>query len=302
MEGKIKPYWLLSALILFLFPLLLSPLILSAQDIIQVKGSDTEVNLVQKLAEVYLEQRPDVLIAVTGGGSGTGIAALINGKADLVNSSRAMKDEEIQAAKARGIRPTAVIFALDGLSIIVHPKNPVNSMTLAQLGQIYRGEIKNWAGPGGSHMAISLYGRQPNSGTYVYFRDVVLKGDYSAAMKEMNGNAQIVEAVRRDQGSIGYVGIGYAVQGGKVIGGIKVLKLARENTAPALNPVDPKNIATGQYPLLRPLYQYTNGFPKGNILNLIRFELSPEGQKLVQEMGFYPVSLDYQKANKAAGF
>lgn len=301
MKRKIKPYWFLPVFILFL--LILPPFILFAQNLIQIKGSDTEVNLVQKLAEDYMGQDPDVSIAVTGGGSGTGIAALINGKTDITNSSRPMKDEEIKIAKARGIRPTAVIFALDGLSIIVHPKNPVNSMTLVQLGKIYRGEIKNWgAFGGGPHMVISLYGRQPNSGTYIYFRDVILKGDYSPRMKEMNGNAQIVEAVRRDQGSIGYVGVGYAVKEGKGIRGIKVLKLAREDKAPVVSPVDPKNVATGQYPLVRPLYQYTNGFPKGDILNFIRFELSTQGQKLVQGMGFYPVSPVYQKANKAAGF
>lgn len=295
-----KTYRCLPLLILLL--LLFSPAILFAQNLIQIKGSDTEVNLVQKLAEVYMEQYPDVPIAVTGGGSGTGIAALINGKTDIVNSSRPMKEEEIKAAKVRGTRPAAVIFALDGLSIIVHPNNPINSLSLVQLGKIYRGEIKDWDQLGGLQIPISLYGRQPNSGTYVYFRDLVLRGDYSPRMKEMNGNAQIVEAARRDQGSIGYVGIGYAIKEGKVIGGIKVLKLAREDSAPAVDPVDPRNIATGQYPLLRPLYQYTNGFPKGNILDFIRFELSPQGQKLVQEMGFYPVSPDYQKVNKTAGF
>jgi len=278
------------------------PGIIFAQEFIQIKGSDTEVNLVQNLAEIYMEQHPEVSIAVTGGGSGTGIAALLNKRVDIANSSRPITAEETAAAKKRGIKPTKVVFALDGLTIISHYRNPINSLTLDQLGKIYRGEITNWKELAGPDLTISLYGRQPNSGTYVYFRAEVLKGDYSPRMKEMNGNAQIVEAVRRDKGSIGYVGIGYVIRQGKVIEGIKVFKLARDDKSLACDPIDPENVTTGRYPLARPLYQYTNGFPQGHVLDFIRFELSPQGQEVIQSIGFYPVSKKYQEANKASGF
>ncbi|MCX7767123.1 MAG: PstS family phosphate ABC transporter substrate-binding protein, partial [Candidatus Sumerlaeia bacterium] len=176
---------------------------------IQIKGSDTEVNLVQTLAETYMKSNPGISLAVTGGGSGTGIAALINKKTDIANSSRPIKADELELAKQQGVEPVSLIFATDALAVIVHSSNPLTTVTLEQLGQIYRGEIKNWRTLGGPDLPITLYGRQSNSGTFVFFREFVVKADYSSEMRQMNGNSQIVESLRNDKSGIGYVGIGY---------------------------------------------------------------------------------------------
>ena len=269
---------------------------------IQIKGSDTEVNLVQRLAEALMKKNPDIYIAVTGGGSGTGIAALINKQTDIANSSRAMKDEEIDMAKERGVNPVAIVFALDGLALIVHESLPVESLTLDEVGQIYKGEITNWNEVGGLDLEISMYGRQSNSGTYIYFRDNIIKGDYSPKVRRMNGTAQIVEAVRNDKAGIGYVGIGYIINDqGNILPGINSLKIAKDENSPAVSPLEPENVKSGLYPIVRPLYQYTDGLPEGNLLDFIIFELSDEGQRLVISEGYYPVTPEYMKMNEKLG-
>ncbi len=268
---------------------------------IQIKGSDTEVNLVQRLAEDFMKDN-QVYIAVTGGGSGTGIASLINKQTDIANSSRAMKDEEIEIAKERGVNPVAIVFALDGLALIVHESLPVESLTLDEVSKIYKGEITNWNEVGGPNLEISMYGRQSNSGTYIYFRDNVLKGDYSPKVRGMNGTAQIVEAVRKDKAGIGYVGIGYIIDDqGNLLSGINSLKIAKDENSPAVSSLEPENVRSGLYPIVRPLYQYTDGLPEGNLLDFIIFELSDEGQKLVISEGYYPVTPEYMEMNKKLG-
>jgi phosphate transport system substrate-binding protein len=269
---------------------------------IQVKGSDTEVNLVQRMAESFMEKKPEAAIAVTGGGSGTGIAALINGQTDIANSSRAMKQEEIKRAKDKGVDPAAVVFALDGLAVITHQSFPFDSLNLDVLAGVFKGDISHWKEINGPDVPVSLYGRQSNSGTFIFFRDYVLKGEYSQNMKRMNGTAQIVEAIKQDRGGIGYVGIGYVVdRQGKVIPGIRVLNIAKDAGSQAISPLDPENVKSGLYPISRPLYQYTNGVPSGRILEFIQFELSDEGQKIVTREGYYPVTAEYMKANNMLG-
>jgi len=267
---------------------------------LQVKGSDTMVNVVQRLAEVYMETHPGASLAVTGGGSGTGIAALINGKVDVANSSRAIKSKEVKKAKARGIDPVGFAIAMDGLSVITHESNPVNFLTVEQIGRIFKGEITNWKQVGGPSLAISMYGRQSNSGTFVYFRDHVLKGDYSTRVKRMNGNAQIVEAVRRDRGGIGYVGVGYVkdMATGSLVKGLKPLLIRQAAGAPAASPLDTEAVKSGHYPLARPLFQYTNGKPTGAVRDFIRWETGQEGQRVAVEMGFYPITVHYAKQNE----
>lgn len=263
---------------------------------VQVRGSDTEVNLVQRLAEEFMAQNPGVQVAVTGGGSGTGIAALINKEIDIANASREMTEEEIAQARANGVEPLRFIFAMDGLSVIINAANPVQELDLDQVGAIYRGEITNWQDVGGPDMPISLYGRQSNSGTFVFFRDVVLKGDYSPQMKGMNGNAQIVEGVTGDPAGIGYVGIGYAMdREGNEVEGIKVvgIKAGGETVMPTMD-----NVTSGKYPLTRPLNHYTNGQPQGAVRGFLEFELSARGQEIVVEEGFYPVTPEYQAVNQ----
>jgi phosphate transport system substrate-binding protein len=273
-----------------------------AQGTIQVKGSDSEVNLVQRLAEVFMQKNPGVNISVTGGGSGTGIAALINKQTDIANSSRELNVKEEEAAKKAGVTPFRVAFATDAVSVILHPENPVSKLTLEQLGKIFKGEIENWKQVGGPDLKISLYGRQSNSGTYVFFREFVLKGDYSQRMKSMNGNAQIVEGVQRDKAGVGYVAVGYVVtERGEVKAGIKILNVAKDEKSEAFSPAKMENVMTGKYPISRPLNQYLNGKPTGKLLEFMKFQVSPEGQEIVKKQGFFPVQANWAEFNRKQG-
>jgi len=272
------------------------------QNMIQVKGSDSEVNLVQKLAEEFMKRHPGVNIAVTGGGSGTGIAALLNKTTDIANSSRELSPKEEEVAKKAGLQPFRVVFATDAIAPIVHPDNPVKKLTLEQLGKIFRGQIKNWKEVGGPDRNISLYGRQSNSGTFVFFREFVVKGDYSSHMKMMNGNAQIVESVQRDKAAIGYVAVGYVVnEKGEVKPGLKIVNIAKGAESEAYSPALLENVMSGKYPISRPLNQYLAGKPSGSLLDFIKFELSPEGQQIVRQQGFFPVQKKWMEFNRNQG-
>ena len=287
---------------LFLGALWFSASSLQAADMIQIKGSDSEVNLVQSLAEAFMKKNPGVNIAVTGGGSGTGIAALINKKTDIANSSRDLNAKEEEAAKKVGVTPFRVVFATDGISVITHPENPVSKLTLEQLGKIYKGDIGNWKEVGGADMKISLYGRQSNSGTFVFFREFVVKADYSPHKKAMNGNAQIVEGIQRDKAGIGYVAVGYVVnEKGEVKPGVKVLNIAKDAQSEAFSPAKMENVMSGKYPISRPLNQYLVGKPSGKLLEFVKYELSPEGQEIVRKKGFFPVQQKWVEFNKKQG-
>jgi len=296
-----------NSMIAFLFTLVAAGLMLfasplPASDMIQVKGSDSEVNLVQRLAEVFMKNNPGVNIAVTGGGSGTGIAALINKKTDIANSSRDMSAKEIESAKKAGVAPLGVVFATDGISVITHPDNPVKKLTMEQLGKLFSGKAKSWKEVGGADMPVSLYGRQSNSGTYVFFRELVVKGDYSQQMKSMNGNAQIVEAIQRDKAGIGYVAVGYVVDlNGKVKPGLQLLAVAKDAQSEPYTPDKMTNVMSGKYPISRPLYHFLNGKPAGKLAEFIKFELSPEGQKIIREQGFFPVQDKWMEFNRKQG-
>jgi len=256
---------------------------------ITVRGSDTEVNLVFQLAEAYMARDSNVSISIAGGGSGVGIAALLNGKVDVANSSRPLKDKEIALARMRGISPVAHVFAADALVVIVHPQTGVDSLTLEQLGRIYSGELRDWSAVGGRPGPISLYGRQSNSGTYVYFRDKVVGRDFSPALKQMNGTAQIVESVLRDPYAIGYVGLGYVVKAdGSVREGIRIVRLKKDKRHPAVSPLDEAALRSGLYPLVRPLYQFTKGHPSGKLREFLQFEGSPPGQQIIRRNGYLP--------------
>jgi phosphate transport system substrate-binding protein len=274
-----------------------------AKNFLQVKGSDTEVNVVQRLAENFMKKDANTSIAVTGGGSGVGIAAIINKTTDLANSSRPMKDSEVAKAKTNGVNPVGIAFAVDGLSVIVNPKNSLKSLTVDQIGQIYRGEVTNWKQVGGSDGPITLYGRQPNSGTFVFFREGVVKGDYSNKMNQMNGNAQILEAVKKDAGGIGYVGIGYVVDdSGKVVPGVTVLEVAKDSRSKPISPLQLENIMSGAYPITRPLYQYFDKNNQAKVEGFVKYELSPEGMAIIKKDGFYPLTDQWKKHNAQFGF
>lgn len=283
--------------------ILLVPSFVFSATYIQVKGSDTEVNVVQRVAEAFMKKNPNYSVAVTGGGSGVGIAAIINKTTDLANASRPMKDAEIAQAKANKVNPVGVIFAVDGLSLTINPKNTVKALTIDQIGQIFRGELTNWKQAGGPDIPITLYGRQPNSGTFVFFREVVVRGDYSNKMNQMNGNAQILEAVKKDSGGIGYVGIGYVMDdAGKVVSGIQVCDVAKDSRSKPSSPLKIENILNGAYPLTRPLYQYLDANNRAKVEAFIKFELSPEGLAIIQKEGFYPLTDQWKKHNAQLNF
>jgi phosphate transport system substrate-binding protein len=301
MKGLRKWIWMIAMAISLNGFVLLCPES-NAQTLIQIKGSDSEVNLVQRLAEVFMKKHPDANIAVTGGGSGTGIAALINKKTDIANSSRDLSPKEEEEAKKAGVQPFRIIFATDGISVVTHPANPISKLTLEQLGKIFKGEITNWKEVGGKDAKISLYGRQSNSGTYIFFREFVVKADYSPHMKAMNGNAQIVEAIKKDKDGIGYVAVGYVVdEKGKIMPGIKILNIATDAQSEAYSPAKMENVMSKKYPITRPLNQYTNGIPSGKLSDFIKFELSKEGQEIVRKEGFFPVQKDWMEFNRKQG-
>ncbi len=266
-----------------------------------IKGSDTEVNLALSLAETYMMEDLSISISVSGGGSGAGIAALINGKTNIANASRPMKAEELLLAQERGVNPLSTVLGMDAIAIVVHPKCPLKELSKQDLGAIYRGKIHNWKQLGGPDQEISLYGRQSNSGTFVYFRDSILQAEYSPKVKQMNGTAQIVEAIKTDINGIGYVGVGYILEKtGTTARGVKVLDISSTEGAVAYSPIRLENIHNGVYPIIRPLFQYTDGKPKGKLLHFLHYCLSEEGQALVQQNGYFPVSKMYREQNELA--
>ena len=247
------------------------------------------VNLALAWAEAYQAEYPDVRISVTGGGSGTGIAALINGTVDIANASRAIKDEEKEKAQANGIDPIEFIVARDAIAIIVNPANPVNQLSLPQLSAIYRGEITNWKGVGGEDRPIVLLSRETNSGTHVFFLENVVrlgqkenKDLFSPDTLLMPSSEGISAEVRQNPNAIGYDGLGY------VTDDMKTLAVAASDEGlfvlPTIATVDDKS-----YPIARDLYIYTRGEPAGQVKEYMEWVLGPTAQKIVAELGFVPV-------------
>jgi phosphate transport system substrate-binding protein len=251
---------------------------------ITVKGSDTMVILGQRWAEVYMQKNPGAVIQVTGGGSGTGIAALINGTTDVCQASRAMKPAERTKLKERYFTlGTEISVAKDGLSVYLHESNSVAHLTLDQLHKIYVGEITNWKDVGGADADITLYGRENNSGTYGFFKDNVLKGeDFSPTVATLPGTASVVNAVSKDPNGIGYGGAAYAK-------GVKFCLLAATAADSAYTP-NMENVESGKYPLTRNLYWYLRNKPDGDIKKLVDWVLSPEGQDVVTAAGYFPIN------------
>ena len=255
----------------------------AAKKTITVKGSDTMVILSQRWAEQYMAKNPDISVQVTGGGSGVGLSALINGTTDIANASRPMKKGEMDKLKMRynslGYETKA---AKDGITLYLNESNGVSEMTLDQIKAIYLGEITDWKDVGGQDAKIVLYGRENSSGTYVYFRDNVLNGkDYSPTMQSLPGTAAVVNAVSKDNLGIGYGGAAYAK-------GIKILKVKKDPSSPAYEPT-PETIKQDQYPITRYLFMYTRAKPSGEIKNFIDWTLSDEGQAVVIKVGYFPV-------------
>jgi len=257
---------------------------------ILVKGSDTMVPLAQKWAETYMRLHPDSKIQVNGGGSGVGLAALQNKTTDLANASRKIRSKEIEACiNSFGARPREYVVALDGLSVYVHESNPISHLSIEQLSGIFTGKIKNWKEIGGSDSPIVLYSRENSSGTYEFFKEHVLGGkDFAASAQTLQGTAQILSAVSKDTHAIGYGGAAY----GK---GAKALKIAKESNGEAIE-ANEANVLSGKYPISRNLFIYLNpAIDKGEIRAYIDWIRSDEGQKLVKEVGYFPLPSHLRK-------
>jgi len=251
---------------------------------ITMKGSDTMVILAQKWAEVYMTKNPETRIQVTGGGSGTGFAALQNKSTDLCNASRKIRAKEIEACiKAFGKRPTEYKVALDGLSVYVNADNPVSELTVEQLELIFTGKIRNWKEVGGPDAPITIYSRENSSGTYEFFKEHVLKGkDFAASAQTMPGTAAVLQAVAKDKNGIGYGGAAYGA-------GAKHLAIKKDENSPAIEPSE-QTVLTGTYPIWRYLYIYVNpAVDKGEVAAFLNWIRSYEGQAIVKQVGYYPL-------------
>ena len=271
---------------------------------IQVKGSDTLLMLSQRWAEDFMKVNPKAIVQVSGGGSGAGITALIDGTTDICNASRPMKDEERATAAGKNVHPLEFKVALDGIAVIVNPANPVNELTLAQLKDIYMGKTLDWKAVGGAGK-VMCYGRQSSSGTYAYFKEKVLgksKGPdgkeaenaYRADIQELTGTSLLCDAVAKDKMGIAYVGVGYAQKRNDV----KIIALKKDDTTPGVKP-DMATVTDGSYPLARYLFNYTNGVPAGVTKAFIAYELSPAAQKMCEELEYVPLPEEVRAAELA---
>jgi phosphate transport system substrate-binding protein len=255
---------------------------------IENKGSDTLVNLALAWAEKYMQTHPNVSISVTGGGSGTGIAAMINGTVSIANASREMKPEEINAAKANGVFPVEFVVAHDAIAVMVSPSNPVNHLTFKQISDMYTGRIKNWKEAGGEDRPIVLLSRESNSGTYVYFLENVIRmGNerskllFSPDTLLMPSSEGISSEIRQNPNAIGYDGLGYVTED------LKVIAVSKGENGPFVVP-STVTVKDASYPVSRPLYMYTAGRPEGQIKDYIEWILNG-GQTVVARLGFVPL-------------
>jgi phosphate transport system substrate-binding protein len=256
---------------------------------IQNKGSDTIVNLALAWAERYQQEHPEVRISVTGGGSGTGVAALINKTVDIANASRKIKDEEVKEAEGNGVTPVEFVIARDAIAVIVNPNNPVQQLSLQQISDIYTAKINNWKEVGGEDRPIVRLSRETNSGTHVYFLESVIrmgnskdKTIFSADTLLLPSSEGIISEVRDNPNAIGYDGLGY------ITPEVKVLAVAHTVEQGYIVP-SVATVNSGTYPVARDLYMYTNGEPQGAVLDYMNWIYTQEAQTIVEELGFVPV-------------
>ena len=262
-----------------------------ARTVIQNKGSDTLVNVAQAWAEEYRKVDPEVAVAVSGGGSGTGIAAMINGTVDIANASRKMKDKEIELAKSRGQNPVEHIVGYDALAVFLHKDNPIDSLSIAQLAEIYgeEGKTQKWTDlgvevPGCKGQTMVLVSRQNNSGTYAYFRSAVLgsKRDYKLGTRDMHGSKDVVDLVEKTPCAVGYSGLAYATDH------LKTVCVSSQEGKPCVNP-SVETASDGSYPIARPLLMYTNGEPTGAVKKFLNWVSSDAGQCIILRTGYASV-------------
>jgi phosphate transport system substrate-binding protein len=251
--------------------------------VLTLKGSDTMVILGQRWAETYMNANPGVSVQVTGGGSGTGIAALINGTTDICEASRPMKDKEKDDTLAkRGAPAVEIKVALDALAVYVNEKNPIKEISIPALAKLYTGDTTSWKDVGGSNHAVVLYGRENNSGTYGYFKEHVLENkDFAASVQTLAGTSAVAAAVKGDANGIGYGGIAY-------LEGIRALKVKKDDKSDAIMP-SLETAQSGTYPIARFLYFYTAGDPTGLAKRFVDWVKSDDGQKIISLVGYYPL-------------
>ncbi len=265
------------------------------QGSIQVKGSDTLVNATQEVAEAFMKEYPYIFVAITGGGSGVGIASLINKTCDVATASREIKPKEIELAQKRGVFPKEFTVAYDGVAVIVNQNNPVDRLTIEDLHKIFTGEAANWKEFGGKDLSIVTLSREVSSGTHTYFKEQVIhlgQKDSSEEFSEqtllLSSSQAIVEEVVMNEGAIGYLGMGYASDRTKSL----LLSKNGQFYSPNI-----ENVLKGAYPLSRPLYFLTNNEPQGATKLFIDFTLSPAGQEKFKETGFVPLGADIVQEN-----
>ncbi|MVZ64779.1 phosphate ABC transporter substrate-binding protein [Sphingobacterium sp. DK4209] len=253
---------------------------------IKMKGSDTEVNLAVNLAESFTKLDPTFSIAISGGGSGLGITSLMNGQADIANSSRPLSEEEIQQFKEKNIELKTIVFAEDATAFVVHKDLPIDEISVDTLGLILSGQINNWNQIIDVDYPINIYGRQSSSGTHSFIKKK-LKIEFANTAKEMTGNAQIIEGVKADKTGIGYVGAGYVAHDPNSNKKVKILKIRADSKAIAYSPLDPEAINNSLYYFQRPLYQFVLAKSWEKVRPFINFERGAHGRKLIEEHGYY---------------
>jgi phosphate transport system substrate-binding protein len=253
---------------------------------ITIKGSDTMVHLASSWAETFMMQNSEIEVSVTGGGSGTGIAALLNGTTDICAASRKIKSKELELALQKNIHPHEIAVAKDGIAVVVHPDNPVKELTLEQLSKIFTDKSLRWSDVGGADEEILVLSRESSSGTYVFFQEMVLKKqDFMQDAKLLPATSAIIQSVSTDKLAIGYVGLGYALAAKDKV---KIIAVKADDNSPAVMPSD-ETVKTGQYPIARPLFMYLNGEPQGTVKKFMDFCLSAAGQKVVTDTGYVAV-------------
>ncbi|MFH1699674.1 MAG: phosphate ABC transporter substrate-binding protein [Candidatus Zixiibacteriota bacterium] len=264
--------------------------VVSAGSNITIKGSDTLVRLGQRWAEEYMKKNTEAVIQVSGGGSGTGIAALLNGATDICEASRDMKEKEYKLAEQKGIKPYRISVALDGIAVFLNEKNKIKNLNFAQLKGIYTGAITNWKEVGGNDARIIIYSRENNSGTYAFFKEEVLnKEDYSDYTQTLPGTAAVVNAIANDKNGIGYGGIAWAK-------GVKYASVAKDEKSEYVEP-STESVSDGSYPISRDLYWFFNGKPAGELKKLVNWALSEEGQKVAADIDYVPLSKERAMAS-----
>jgi phosphate transport system substrate-binding protein len=263
---------------------------------IQIKGSDTIVNAAQLVSEKFMEKNPLIMVAVTGGGSGVGIAALISKTCDVATASRDMSPKEVKMAESRGVEPKEIIVAYDGVAVIVSKDNPIDKLTIDELHKVYVGEITNWKQLGGKDEKMTVLSREVSSGTHIYFKEKVVRLGKKDSQEEfapevllLSSSQAIVEEVAVNDGAIGYLGMGYVSDRTKTVAVSK---------GDGYYPPDIANVQSKKYPLSRPLFFITDSNPRLITRKFIEYALGPEGQEQFKETGFVPLVADASESNK----